>query len=86
MGVRHRKNFFTDPIWYFYLYWLPKFFRYERLPAGDSGHIGLPLIIIYNFSVIGSIGGGMAYPRLSTKLECRWAKAPPLHDARLRVA
>ena len=49
-------KFLTDPIWYFYLYWLPKFFD-ERYHLG-LGHIGLPLIIVYNFSAIGSIGGG----------------------------
>jgi ACS family hexuronate transporter-like MFS transporter len=49
-------KFLTDPIWYFYLYWLPKFFD-ERYHLGLS-HIGLPLIIVYNCSAIGSIGGG----------------------------
>jgi ACS family hexuronate transporter-like MFS transporter len=49
-------KFLTDPIWYFYLYWLPKFFD-ERYHLGLSG-IGLPLIVVYNFSAIGSIGGG----------------------------
>jgi len=49
-------KFLTDPIWYFYLYWLPKFFD-ERYHLG-LGHIGLPLIIVYNVSAIGSISGG----------------------------
>jgi len=49
-------KFLTDPIWYFYLYWLPKFFD-ERYHLGLS-HIGLPLIVVYNVSAIGSIGGG----------------------------
>jgi ACS family hexuronate transporter-like MFS transporter len=49
-------KFLTDPIWYFYLYWLPKFFD-ERYHLGLS-RIGLPLIIVYNVSAIGSIGGG----------------------------
>ena len=49
-------KFLTDPIWYFYLYWLPKFLD-ERYHLGLS-HIGLPLIIVYNCSAIGSIGGG----------------------------
>jgi MFS transporter, ACS family, hexuronate transporter len=73
-------KFLTDPIWYFYLYWLPKFFD-ERYHLGLS-HIGLPLIIVYNFSAIGSIGGGwlstafnkagmpMARARLSAMLVC----------------
>jgi ACS family hexuronate transporter-like MFS transporter len=49
-------KFMTDPIWWFYLYWLPKFFD-SRFHLGLS-HLGLPLIVVYNFSAIGSIGGG----------------------------
>jgi len=49
-------KFLTDPIWWFYLYWLPKFFD-SRYHLGLS-HLGLPLIIVYNVSTIGSIGGG----------------------------
>jgi ACS family hexuronate transporter-like MFS transporter len=49
-------KFLTDPIWWFYLYWLPKFFsqRYEL----DLAHLGLPLIVIYTMTSIGSVGGG----------------------------
>jgi ACS family hexuronate transporter-like MFS transporter len=49
-------KFLTDPIWWFYLYWLPKFFnsRYDL----DLANLGLPLIIIYTMTSIGSIGGG----------------------------
>ena len=49
-------KFLTDPIWWFYLYWLPKFFD-SRFHLGLS-HLGLPLIIVYNASAVGSIGGG----------------------------
>ena len=49
-------KFMTDPIWWFYLYWLPKFL---------NGHYGLtitklgpPLIVIYTMTSVGSIGGG----------------------------
>lgn len=49
-------KFLTDPIWWFYLYWLPKFLD-ARFHVGLS-HLGLPLIIVYNFSAVGSIGGG----------------------------
>lgn len=46
----------TDPIWWFFLFWLPDFFskRYHL----DLRHVGLPLIIVYSASSIGSIGGG----------------------------
>ncbi len=49
-------KFLTDPIWYFYLFWLPKFLD-GRFHLGLS-HLGLPLILVYNFSAVGSIGGG----------------------------
>jgi ACS family hexuronate transporter-like MFS transporter len=49
-------KFLTDPVWWFYLYWLPKFLsdRYDL----DLAHLGLPLIVIYTMTSIGSIGGG----------------------------
>lgn len=49
-------KFLTDPIWWFYLYWLPKYLD-TRFHLGLS-QLGLPLIIVYNFSAVGSIGGG----------------------------
>jgi ACS family hexuronate transporter-like MFS transporter len=49
-------KFLTDPIWWFYLFWLPSYFS-EKFNLNLS-HLGLPLIIVYNVSVIGSIGGG----------------------------
>jgi ACS family hexuronate transporter-like MFS transporter len=46
----------TDPVWWFYLYWLPGFLnRRYGLPIG---RIGLPLVVIYNMSAVGSIYGG----------------------------
>ncbi len=49
-------KFFTDPIWYFYLFWMPKFLD-ARFHIGLA-HLGLPLIVVYNMSAAGSIGGG----------------------------
>jgi ACS family hexuronate transporter-like MFS transporter len=49
-------KFLTDPIWWFYLYWLPKFLH-QRYGL-DLAHLGLPLIIIYTMTSVGSIGGG----------------------------
>ena len=49
-------KFLTDPIWYFYLFWLPSYFSSKF--HLDLSHLGLPLIIVYNISAIGSIGGG----------------------------
>ncbi len=49
-------KFLTDPIWWFYLYWLPSFLnqRYHL----DLAHLGLPLIVIYTMVTVGSVGGG----------------------------
>ena len=46
----------TDAIWWFYLFWLPKYFN-ERFHV-DMLHLGLPLIIVYVGATIGSILGG----------------------------
>ena len=49
-------KFLTDPIWWVYLFWLPKFLNstYKL----DITQIGLPLVVIYVVADIGSIGGG----------------------------
>jgi ACS family hexuronate transporter-like MFS transporter len=49
-------KFLTDPIWWFYLFWLPSYFS-TRFHLNLS-HLSLPLILIYNMSAVGSIGGG----------------------------
>lgn len=49
-------KFLTDPIWWFYLFWLPGFL-YDRFQLSLTG-LGLPLVIIYLSADIGSIGGG----------------------------
>ena len=49
-------KFLTDPVWWFYIYWLPKFLN-QRYGL-DLAHLGLPLIVIYTMTSIGSIGGG----------------------------
>jgi ACS family hexuronate transporter-like MFS transporter len=49
-------KFMTDPIWWFYLYWLPKFLdtRYDIKLA----QVAAPLIVIYLMADVGSVGGG----------------------------
>ena len=49
-------KFMTDPIWWFFLYWLPKFLHTTYGLTLDK--IGLPLIIAYLIADVGSIGGG----------------------------
>lgn len=47
---------FSDPIWYFFMFWLPAFFA--DVFHMDLTKPSLPLIIIYGGTTIGSIGGG----------------------------
>jgi ACS family hexuronate transporter-like MFS transporter len=49
-------KYLTDPIWWFYLYWIPNFLRQQH--GLDLSTIGLPLIAIYLIADVGSIGGG----------------------------
>ncbi len=47
---------FTDPIWWFFLYWLPSYFA-ERFQL-DLKKPSIELIVVYTATTIGSIGGG----------------------------
>ncbi|HEV3305811.1 MAG TPA: MFS transporter [Candidatus Sulfotelmatobacter sp.] len=79
-------KFLTDPIWYFYLFWLPSYFSAKF--NLNLSHLGLPLIIVYNVSAIGSIGGGWLpapfrrlglsanYARLTAMLFCACLVVP----------
>lgn len=49
-------KFLTDPVWWFYLFWLPKWLNESR--GMDMQHIGMPLVCIYALTTVGSIGGG----------------------------
>lgn len=49
-------KFLTDPIWWVYLFWLPKFLNSNY--GLNITQIGLPLVVIYIAADIGSIGGG----------------------------
>ena len=55
-------RFVTDPIWWFFLYWLPKFLN-SRFHI-DLTNMGLPMIVIYLVSIGGSIFGGWWSSRL----------------------
>jgi ACS family hexuronate transporter-like MFS transporter len=58
-------KFLTDPVWWFFLFWLPKYFH-ARFSL-DLAHVGLPLVVIYVSSSVGSIGGGWL-PKLYVRL------------------
>jgi MFS transporter, ACS family, hexuronate transporter len=49
-------KFMTDPIWWVYLFWLPKFLNTNY--GLNITQIGLPLVVIYVVADVGSIGGG----------------------------
>jgi len=49
-------KFLTDPIWYFFLFWLPSYF--SSTFKLDLTKPSLPLVVVYTATTIGSIGGG----------------------------
>jgi ACS family hexuronate transporter-like MFS transporter len=46
----------TDPIWWFFLFWLPSYLA--NIYHLDLKKLGAPLIVIYLAATIGSVGGG----------------------------
>ncbi|MEJ7605055.1 MAG: MFS transporter [Bryobacteraceae bacterium] len=55
-------KFLTDPVWWFYLYWLPGFLNKEY--GVNLSQLGPPLIAVYLAADVGSIGGGWLSSRL----------------------
>jgi len=49
----------TDPIWWFYLFWIPGWLSTVRGAGLDIKSFGIPLVIIYTSTTIGSVCGGM---------------------------
>ncbi|MGH9551976.1 MAG: MFS transporter, partial [Terriglobales bacterium] len=49
-------KFLTDPIWWFYLFWIPDFL--ERKHGLSLMKIGLPIVVIYVIADVGSVAGG----------------------------
>lgn len=63
-------KFMTDPVWWFFLFWLPQYFN-SRFHL-DLTHIGPPLVTVYVVSTIGSVYGGWlpkGYVRLGMTLK-----------------
>ncbi len=61
--LRHRQTWafllakaMTDPVWWFYLFWLPKYLNAEH--GIKLSQVALPLIVVYLVADCGSIGGG----------------------------
>jgi ACS family hexuronate transporter-like MFS transporter len=79
-------KFLTDPIWWFYLFWLPSYFTFKFHLTLST--LGLPLVIVYSAATVGSIFGGwlpapfrkagMQVPRarLAAMLVCACAVVP----------
>jgi ACS family hexuronate transporter-like MFS transporter len=61
--LRHRQTWafvvgkmLTDPVWWFYLFWLPKFL--DSNFGVKLGAIAAPIVVIYLVADVGSVGGG----------------------------
>ncbi|MGH9604404.1 MAG: MFS transporter [Terracidiphilus sp.] len=79
-------KFLTDPIWWFYLFWLPSFFT-TKFHLGLSG-LTVPLMIVYSAATVGSIFGGwlpapflklgmpVTRARMAAMLVCAFAVVP----------
>ncbi len=49
-------KFLTDPIWWFYLFWVPDFL--QRVHGLNLMQLALPIAVIYVISDVGSVAGG----------------------------
>jgi ACS family hexuronate transporter-like MFS transporter len=49
-------KFLTDPVWWFYLFWLPDFLQSQYHLTLTQ--IAVPVALVYMISTIGSVGGG----------------------------
>jgi ACS family hexuronate transporter-like MFS transporter len=87
-------KFMTDPIWWFFMFWLPKFLSKEH--GLSLMELGWPLVIIYNIATIGSVMGGwlaarflkkgwtMNRARKTAMLICALGVVPAIFTARVR--
>ncbi|HEV2447406.1 MAG TPA: MFS transporter, partial [Candidatus Sulfopaludibacter sp.] len=49
-------KFLTDPVWWFYIFWLPRYVQETfHLTLGKSS---LPILVVYAACTVGSVGGG----------------------------
>jgi MFS transporter, ACS family, hexuronate transporter len=55
-------KFLIDPIWWFYLFWIPDYLQREH--GLHLTQIGLPILVIYAISDAGSVAGGWLSSRL----------------------
>ncbi|HQJ74942.1 MAG TPA: MFS transporter [Bacteroidota bacterium] len=57
-------KFLTDPVWWFYLFWLPSFLNKQY--GMTKTEVALPIAIVYTMTTFGSIFGGWLSGRLIT--------------------
>jgi ACS family hexuronate transporter-like MFS transporter len=60
-------KFMTDPVWWFFLIWLPGYFNETK--GLDLNHLGAPLMVIYSIATVLSIAGGWLTNYL---VQCGW--------------
>ncbi len=58
-------KFLTDPIWWFYLFWLPDFLNKQYGLKGTQ--VALPVAVVYIIASFGSVGGGFLPMKLIEK-------------------
>jgi ACS family hexuronate transporter-like MFS transporter len=64
-------KFLTDPIWWVFMFWLPKFLSSEHHLS--LAELGWPLVVIYNIATLGSVLGGWLpaqFLRIGWTLNC----------------
>ncbi|MGH8167858.1 MAG: MFS transporter [Woeseiaceae bacterium] len=49
-------KFLTDPVWWFYLFWLPSFLNREY--GMEKTELAIPVALVYTLSTLGSLFGG----------------------------
>lgn len=49
-------KFLTDPVWWFYLFWLPAFLKAQYHIEGTAS--AFPIALVYTLTTFGSVGGG----------------------------
>ncbi len=69
-------KFFSDPVWWFLLFWLPSFLNKEY--GMTKLDLAFPIAVVYTMAMFGSIGGGWLSGYF---MQCGW----PLHKARRRA-
>mgnify|MGYP000944173089 CR=1 FL=1 len=69
-------KFMTDGVWWFFLFWLPKYMGAQYGMTGTE--IAFPLFVLYSMTMVGSIGGGW-FPMYFIK------KGYSEYDARMRA-